>query len=107
MRWPPRGRVLKTSRRELPRKIKKDGTPHKRPNFEYQCNKCKAWFRSSDTVMDHVNPVVDTKVEFNTEEEFYGHFITSLLCYEENWQVLCNKCHDEKTKKENELRKKA
>lgn len=105
MRWPPRGKVLKTSRRELPRKIKKDGTPYKKANYEYQCNRCKKWFRSSDTVMDHINPVIDPKSTDMTEKEFYGEFITSLLCYEDNWQVLCNPCHDKKTEKENKQRK--
>lgn len=106
IRWPPRGRVLKASRRELPRKIKKDGTPYKKPNYEYQCNKCKGWFRSSDTVMDHIEPVVnpaDTTIK--TEEEFIGKFVVSLLCYEDGWQILCNPCHDVKTENENNLRK--
>lgn len=108
MKWPPRGRVLNAARRELPRKIKKDGTPYKRPNYEYQCNSCKNWFRSSDTVMDHINPVVDpTDTSIKSEEEFIGKFAVSLLSYEDNWQVLCNTCHDEKTKKENEVRKKS
>lgn len=106
MRWPPRGRVSKASRRELPRKIKKDGTPYKKANYEYQCKSCKKWFRSSDTVMDHVIPVVDPKAESSlTEEEFIGKFVVSLLCYEDNWQVLCNPCHDKKTEKENKIRK--
>lgn len=106
MRWPPRGRVLKASRRELPRKLKKDGTPYKKANYEYQCNKCKSWFRSSDTVMDHKIPVVSpTAITELTEEEFIGKFAVSLLSYEDNWQVLCNKCHDVKTEKENKLRK--
>lgn len=106
IRWPPRGRVLKASRRELPRKIKKDGTPYKKANYEYQCNSCKNWFRSSDTVMDHIIPVVDPKDNtIKTEEEFFGKFVVSLLSYEDNWQVLCNSCHDEKTRHENEIRK--
>lgn len=106
MRWPPRNRVLKASRRELPRKLKKDGTPHKRANYEYQCNKCKEWFRSSDTVLDHVIPVVKpADITAKSEEEWIGKFVTSLLCYEDGFQVLCHPCHDKKTEKENILRK--
>jgi 5-methylcytosine-specific restriction endonuclease McrA len=105
LRWPPRGKVLKASRRELPRKIKKDGTPFKKPNYEYQCNVCKEWFRSSDTQLDHIEPVVDPKAETTlSEEEFIGKFAVGLLCYEENFQVICHPCHDEKTKNEQKER---
>lgn len=106
MRWPPRNRVLKASRRELPRKVKKDGTPYKKANYEYQCNICKDWFRSSDTVLDHKIPVVKpTDITEKTEEEFIGKFAVSLLCYEDGWQILCNPCHDKKSDGENKLRK--
>ena len=106
MRWPPRGRASKVGRRELPRKIKKDGTLYKKPNFEYQCNKCTKWFKSSDTVMDHIIPVVRPEsIVAKSEEEFIGKFAVSLLCYEDNWQRLCHKCHDKKTEQENKIRK--
>ena len=92
-------------RRELPRKIKKDGTLYKKPNYEYQCNNCKEWFRSSDTVMDHIIPVVAVDdIKAKSEEEFIGKFAVSLLCYENNWQRLCNPCHDTKTEEENKVR---
>jgi len=104
LRWPPRGKVLKASRRELPRKIKKDGTPFKKPNYEYQCNVCKGWFRSSDTQLDHIQPVIDVKSDKFTEEEFYSTFVIGLFCYEDNFQVICHKCHDEKCKIEQKER---
>lgn len=107
MKWPPRNRVLKASRRELPRKIKKDGTPYKKANYEYRCNGCKNWFPNSKITMDHIKPVVDPKdVSIKTEEEFVGKFAVSLLSYENNWQVLCKNCHDSKSQKENKIRKK-
>ena len=105
LRWPPRGRALKASRRELPRKIKKDGTPYKKANYEYQCNICKEWFRNKDIELDHINPVVDVKSEAMSEEEFYSTFIMGLFCYEDNFQVVCSKCHTKKSKKENKTRK--
>jgi len=106
MRWPPRNRASKIGRRELPRKIKKDGTPYKKPNYEYQCNKCKDWFSSSKTVMDHIIPVVQPNdIKAKSEEEFIGKFAVSLLCYEDNWQRLCSECHDIKTEQENKIRK--
>ena len=98
MRWPPRNRVSKLSRRELPRKIKKDGTPYKKANYEYQCNLCKEWFRSSDTEMDHIEEVMEVSSRDMSEAEYYGHFIIGLLCYDENWQRCCTSCHDKKTK---------
>lgn len=108
LRWPPRGRAAKANRRELPRKVKKDGTLYKKPNFEYQCNMCKEWLMNKDIVLDHIDPVVDPNDEnLNnmTEEEFIGKFAIGLLCYEENFQTLCNPCHDSKTDIENESRK--
>ncbi len=106
LRWPPRAKVMKAARRELPRKLKKDGTPYKRPNFEYQCNVCKGWFRSSEVEVDHIKPVVDIKEGSFTEEEFYAMFITGLFSYEDNLQVICKSCHQEKTQKERDLRNK-
>jgi len=106
LRWPPRNKALKASRRELPRKIKLDGTPFKKPNYEYQCNICEEWFRNSEVVLDHIEPVVDPKGETNlTEEEFIGKFAIGLFCYEEGYQTLCAACHDTKTREENRIRK--
>lgn len=110
LRWPPRGRVLKAARKELPRKIKKDGTPYKRPNYEYQCAMCKDWFKSTKVVVDHIIPIVDPKNEkhkYLSTEEFIGKFAVGLFCYEDNLQVLCESCHDEKTEEEREIRKKS
>jgi hypothetical protein len=105
LRWPPRGKALKEGRRELPRKIKKDGTPFKKPNFEYQCNACKEWFKSSDIQLDHIEPIVDPKADtVLSEEEFIGKFAIGLLCYEEGYQRLCEPCHDTKTRNENNIR---
>lgn len=105
MRWPPRNRVYKANRRELPRKIKKDGTPFAKPNFEHQCNNCENWFMAKDITMDHVQPVVDLEGMTDLPEaEYIGRFAIHLLCYEENWQKLCNKCHDAKTLEEDKIR---
>lgn len=105
MKWPPRNRVYKANRREI-KLLKKDGTPYKKTFFEHQCNKCKKWFRAKDITMDHVIPVVPpaSKRQMSEAEEI-GNFVVSLLCYEDNWQKLCNKCHDIKSDHENKLRK--
>lgn len=83
----------------------------------YLCNKCGAWAYkgASDknylyikednpeeniirekVCVDHINPVVDPKVGFVN----WDTYINNMFCPEENLQVLCNPCHDKKTKEE-------
>jgi len=59
-------------------------------------------FPGKDVNVDHVKPVVDPKVGFTTWDDF----ILNLFCTKDNLQVLCSKCHDIKTKMENNSRKK-
>lgn len=106
MKWPPRNDIKKSNRREY-YKTRVDGSKYSKPNFEYQCKSCKKWFADKDIQLDHVNPVVDPKdAAIYTEEEFIGKFAISLLCYEDGWQLLCEKCHTKKTEKENKIRQK-
>lgn len=49
--------------------------------------------RVKNAVVDHVNPVVDPSVGF----ESWDKLIESLFCEEDNLQVLCHACHTEKT----------
>lgn len=51
-------------------------------------------------VLDHIEPVVDLKKGFGN----WNEFMEGLFCDEENFQAICNQCHDIKTKKENEER---
>lgn len=103
MKWPPRNAVKKANRREY-YKTRKDGSKYAKPNFEYQCNMCKNWFADKDTCMDHIEPIIDIDQDKVSEEEFYGIFVTGLFCDESNFQILCKKCHDLKTKSEQEER---
>lgn len=106
MKWPPRNNAKKRVRREY-FKTKVDGSKYSKPNFEYQCNMCKSWFADKDIQLDHAIPVVDPEDSaLYTEEEFIGKFAISLFCDEDNYQVLCIKCHDIKTEQENKKRKK-
>lgn len=68
---------------------------------KYKCNKCKGIFGPKEVVMDHINPVVPL-----TGFENLGNFVESLFCKVEGFQVLCEKCHDKKTEKEDKLREK-
>jgi len=69
--------------------------------YGYQCDCCHDKFMDKDTIMDHIDPVVDPKVGFVD----WDTYITRMYPQEEGWQLLCSKCADEKTRKENEIRK--
>jgi 5-methylcytosine-specific restriction endonuclease McrA len=91
----------------------------------YECESCSIWiyegtkdlskqleildYKSSKglvkgkTNMDHKEPVI--AIEGFSEGDWNWHeFITRLFCEEEGFQLLCNKCHDAKTKEEDKER---
>jgi len=84
--WPPRNEAKKLAR--VSRGV-------------YKCNKCTELFGPSEVILDHINPVVPL-----TGFEDLGHFVESLFCKVEGFQVMCNKCHDKKTEKEDKTREK-
>lgn len=95
-RWPPKWEVLKEAK--IGKKInEKSG----RLAEHYLCAKCKKVYISKDVQVDHINPVVDIKKGFTTWDEF----IKRLYCEKKDLQVLCIKCHKEKTAKERIKRK--
>lgn len=69
--------------------------PSKRQKFEYQCNSCKAWFPEKQINVDHIKPAGS----LNCKEDLAG-FVERLFCELDNLQVLCESCHDVKTKLE-------
>ena len=69
--------------------------PLKRQKFEYQCNHCKKWFPEKKINVDHINPAGS----LNCAEDL-GPFVERLFCEIDNLQVLCETCHDVKTKLE-------
>ena len=69
--------------------------PSKRQKFEYQCNTCKAWFPEKQINVDHIKPAGS----LNCKEDLAG-FVERLFCELDNLQVLCESCHDVKTKLE-------
>ena len=85
--WPARSEAL--SRARVERGI-------------YQCQLCLEQFRKKDVVLDHISPVVSVKNGWTNWDDF----INRLFCQADGYQVLCNNCHDSKTKVENEMRKK-
>lgn len=69
--------------------------PLKRQKFEYQCNECKGWFPEKKINVDHILPAGS----LNCAKDV-GPFVERLFCEVDNLQVLCEKCHDVKTKLE-------
>jgi len=67
----------------------------------YLCRKCQKEYPASEVQVDHVAPVVGPEGFVS-----WDSFIKNLYCDKENLQVLCTSCHDAKTKKERETRKK-
>jgi 5-methylcytosine-specific restriction endonuclease McrA len=66
---------------------------NKRQKFEYQCNVCKNWFIEKKINVDHIVPAGT----LTTSKDLPG-FVERLFCEVDNLQVLCEKCHDKKTK---------
>lgn len=67
----------------------------------YRCNSCKGHFPLSKVNVDHITPVVNPDTGFTT----FDSFIENLFCQKEQLQVLCEDCHDKKTREENTQRK--
>jgi len=70
--------------------------PNKKQRFEYQCKKCKQWFAEKNINVDHIKPAGS----LNCAEDLPG-FVNRLFCEVDNLQVLCEPCHDVKTKQDN------
>lgn len=69
--------------------------PSKRQKFEYQCNSCKGWYPEKQINVDHIKPAGS----LNCAADLSG-FVERLFCELDNLQVLCESCHDVKTKHE-------
>ena len=69
--------------------------PNKRQKFEYQCATCNQWFPEKKINVDHIHPAGS----LNCAADLPG-FVERLFCEADNLQVLCEKCHDVKTKLE-------
>jgi hypothetical protein len=75
--------------------------PIKRQRFEYQCAKCKEWFPEKKINVDHIEPAGS----LNCAQDLPG-FVERLFCEVDKLQVLCKKCHDQKTKLDKKCLKK-
>ena len=68
---------------------------NKRQKWEYQCAHCKNHFKADEVSVDHIVPAGTLR----TYADLPG-FVERLFCEVDGLQVLCNPCHNEKTKKE-------
>lgn len=67
----------------------------------YKCAHCGKSVTNKIKKLDHVNPVVDPRVGFVSWDEFGKRELVGLC----GWQVLCEICHNVKSKGETEIRK--
>ena len=72
-----------------------------RQKFEYECAKCHEWFAEKDTQVDHVVPAGSLQ-----SFDDVGPFARRLLFPAQNeLQVLCTRCHNDKTQSERKARR--
>jgi hypothetical protein len=84
--------------KKLARRVSK--SKNKRQKWQYQCNKCKKWYKSDEVNVDHIEQAGSLRTYDDLPK-----FVETLFCEQENLQVLCKCCHDEKTKLEIQLKK--
>ena len=69
--------------------------PLKRQKYEYQCAECLQWFPDKKINVDHRIPAGTLRCAADLPG-----FVERLFCEVDNLQVLCQGCHDIKTKQE-------
>ena len=68
---------------------------------KYVCEECKQWYGPKEIAADHIEPVIDPLKSW----EGWDKYINRLFSPAENYQVLCKKCHNDKTQEENKIRR--
>lgn len=103
-RWPPRNAALRAASATKAEYDKKPGEKVSKlvRNF-YRCKRCSMVFSRKGVSIDHIKPVVDP----NRGWKNFDEYIARMFVGASGFQILCNKCHDAKTKKEGEVRKEA
>jgi group I intron endonuclease len=82
---------------------KKDGTPAATPRVLFECAHCNGKFMRKHTQCDHIEPVIP--LEIPAKHMDLGMICFRLFCEKDRLQILCKTCHNEKSKKENEIRR--
>lgn len=102
-RYSPKYKEVLEKNRVEQKKYNKNGTIAKRNAVFYVCDVCGSYNKSSEVAIDHIQPVVEigkTSYDYTLDE-----YVARLDCDVDNLQVLCKKCHDDKTFQEKEQRK--
>lgn len=97
--WPPRARAYHTAKRYI--KIGKFKNGNDKYKVKFECEHCNKLYDKEQISMDHRRPVVEL-----TGFKDWNTYIDRLFCEENNFSALCEFCHDRKTEKEQEQRKK-
>lgn len=107
-RHPTRLEVLQRVRMEEPR-YRKDGSLAARLNVTYTCELCQQQCKPQKSKdypqihIDHKDPVIP--IGKDQEDMTWDEFLSRLFCDLGNLQAICEVCHKEKTKAENEERR--
>ena len=70
------------------------------PN-QYECAMCKGLFKSKETQIDHIQPVIDIMKGW----QGWDSYIERLFCDLDGLACLCKTCHEAKTSAEVQMRK--
>ena len=100
MRWPPKNRVKQNARVERGVYL---CAGYERGSHEVPVSlppKPGNKRRINNSVVDHVEPVVDPKHGFVSWDEL----IKRLFCEADGFQILCHECHKNKTSDERKIR---
>lgn len=105
-RWPPRNECLREAGRTRNQFERNPGVDPRKVtrrvrNF-FECADCEKIFPRRGVSVDHVDPVVQPKIGW----ESWDIYLARLFCDAEGYQILCNECHDSKTEKERAIRTK-
>lgn len=98
------------SRSELRRQILRQAIiehhdpKRKRVKTWVQCAGCKQPEAISNVEVDHIDPVIPLHLQL--EDITWDNLIDRIWCAIDNLQVLCTKCHDEKSARERKERNK-
>ncbi len=100
MRWPPKNKVKQNARvqRGVYLCSGYGRSPHEVPASLPPKPGNKR--RINNSVVDHIQPVVDPRVGFVD----WNTLIKRLFCEENGFQLLCHECHSDKTADERKLR---
>ena len=98
-KWKPRQMAYDKS------KVKVGEFSTGRPKYKRRCTICEELFMSKDIQMDHIDPVVPIEGYKSGSSFDLNEYVERMFPEETGWQTICHTCHDEKTKKEDKLRK--